>query len=188
MAKTRKPSPDEKYDALFATTLRGFMERHPDTGEKTTQKALAEHLGVQPQTVSYYCTGESLPNCEQLLRIAEYFKVTADFMITGRRVENKPVRELLGFSENTVQNLKLIKEGYFEDCPQMLAALDCLLESKDFYLAIEKALAWYGKKRGAPDDIQEFCEWKAARFMESFLLEFFARDLQASHDQMRGGE
>ena len=71
MSKTNDTPPIDKYNALFATSLRAFMDAHPDTGEKTTQKALADYLGVRPQTVSYYCTGESLPNCEQLLRIAE---------------------------------------------------------------------------------------------------------------------
>ena len=188
MPKTNEMTREEKYDALFATTLRRFMDIHPNTGEKTTQKALAEYLDVRPQTVSYYCTGESLPNCEQLLRIADFFGVTADFMITGRRVEHKPVRDMLGLSENTVENMKLVKEGYFEDSPHMLAAIDCLLGNKDFYLAVEKALKWYEKKQGAPDDMQAFYEWNAGQFMESFLLDFFAHNLQSIHEQMRGKE
>lgn len=187
MPKTSKV-PSEKYDALFATTMRSFMDRHPDTGERTTQKALAEHLGVQPQTVSYYCTGESLPNCEQLLKIAEYFKVTADFMITGRRIENRPIRDALGFSERTIESLKLVKEGYFEDTPQMLAALDCLLGNKDFYIAIEKALTWHEKKQNKDDDYQVFCDWNAAQFVESFLMEFFRYDFRKMYAKMRGDE
>ena len=85
--------------------------------------------------------------------------------MTGRRIENKPVRELLGLSENTVQSMKLVKEGYFEDSPYMLAALDTLLGNKDFYLSMEQAANWYGKKEQAPDDMKEFCEWKAAQYM-----------------------
>ena len=103
-------TPQEQYDALFATTLREFMDCHPNTGAKTTQKALADHLGVRPQTVAYYCNGQSLPNCEQLLEIAQFFGVTTDFLMTGRRTENKPVRDMLGLSENTVQNMKLVKD------------------------------------------------------------------------------
>ena len=95
MSKTSETTMD-KYNALFATTLRDFMIKSPKTGVAVTQKELAAHLGVRPQTVSLYCTGESLPNCEQLLKIAEYFGVTADYMITGRMPENKPVRDMLG--------------------------------------------------------------------------------------------
>jgi transcriptional regulator with XRE-family HTH domain len=188
MPKTSKIVPLEKYDALFAMTLRRLMERHPESGVKTTQKELAQYLGTQPQTVSLYCTGESLPNCDQLLKIADYFGVTADFLITGRRVEHKPVRDLLGLSEHTVNSLSLIKEGYFETCPQMLAAVDFLLGSKEFYLAIEEALIWHEKRKGKNDDYQEFCEWKAAQMMGKFLLAFFRYNFESIYTKMRGGE
>lgn len=188
MAKTTKTPPLDKYNAPLASTLREFMDRHPTTGNRTTQAELASHLGVRPQTVSLYCTGESLPNSEQLMKIAEFFGVTADFLLTGRRIENKPVRELLGLSENTVQKMKLVKDGYFEDSPYMIAALDCLLGDKDFYLAMERALSWYKQRENAPDERAEFCEWKAAQFMQDFLLDFFRRNLQSIYEQMRGDE
>lgn len=184
MAKTSNASPD-KYNALFATSLRNFMEAHPDTGEKTTQKALADYLGVRPQTVSYYCTGESLPNCEQLLSIADFFGVTCDFLMTERRTENKPVRELLGLSENTVQNMKLVKEGYFEDSPYMLAMLDGLLGDKDFYLALGKVVANYLLKENASPNMSEYYQWKATQYMESYLLGFLSKNLKAIYESQR---
>lgn len=185
MPKSSGLTPQEKYDAQFATTLRLFMDGHPDTGEKTTQKALADYLDVRPQTVSYYCTGESLPNCEQLLRIANFFNVTTDFLMTGRRVENKPVREWLGLSENTVQNMRLIKEGYFEDEPYMLPMLDCLLGAKDFYLTMGEVLKWYHAREHVTDVEKEFCEWKAAQAMQDFLLDFLSRDVLSIYTTMR---
>ena len=188
MSDTSKPIQEDIYNAPFAKTLRAFMESHPHTGERTTQKALADYMGIRPQAVSLYCIGESLPDSTRLMKIAEFFDVTADFLLTGRRTENKPVRDLLGLSENTVQNMKLVKEGYFEDSPYMLAALDCLLGDKDFYLAIERAINWYKQREGAPDERAEFCEWKAAQFMQDFLLDFFRRNLQSIYEQMRGYE
>lgn len=188
MAKAKETTPPDKYNARFATTLRAFMDENPITHERTTQKALADSLGVKPQTVSYYCTGESLPNCEQVLKIADYFGVTADFLLTGRRVENKPVRDLLGLSENTVQNMKLVKEGYFEDSPSLLAALDNLLGDKDFYLAMEKAVEYDRLKEVAPPEMTEYYEWKSAQYMEGYLLDFFRRNLQSIYKQMRGDE
>ena len=178
----------ERYYSQFAKTLRDFMGRHPKTGEKTTQKALADFLGVRPQTVSYYCTGESLPNCDQLLKIAEYFNETADYLITGKRLENKPVRELLGLSDHTVDSLMLVKEGYFEDCPHMLAILDCLLGDKDFYLALEKAARNEGeKKEGHGERYLAFLTWESAEYMHGYLMDFFARNLPAIHEAMKKG-
>ncbi|MDR1002840.1 MAG: helix-turn-helix domain-containing protein [Oscillospiraceae bacterium] len=189
MSKTSSSAFDaEIYYAPFATHFRDFMDSHPNTGEKTTQKAIADYLGVRPQTVSCYATGQSLPNCEQLLKIADYFGVTCDFMMTGRRVENKPVRETLGLSENTVQALKLVKEGYWEDCPAMLPVLDTLLGEKDFYTAIEKAVDVFANKHEYGDRYQQFLEWECKEFLDSFLLEFFRKNLLSIYAKNKEGE
>ncbi len=185
MKKTIETVPTERYFARFATTLRDFMMKSPVTGQPVTQKALADYLQVRPQTVSLYCTGESLPNCEQLLKIAEFFEVTADEMLTGRKPENKPVRELLGFSENTVQNLRLIKDGYFEDSPYMLPLLDSMLSEKDFYAALEKAAYW---KQNGMNDIPEkadYYEFKAMQALTDFFNSFLSNDLQAIYEQRK---
>jgi transcriptional regulator with XRE-family HTH domain len=174
-----------KYEAPFATHLRDCMAARPDTGAKTTQAALAAHLEVRPQTVAYYVNGESLPNCEQLQKIADYFGVTCDYLMTGRRVENKPARELLGLSEMTVQNMKLVKDGYFEDAGHMLAVLDALLGEKDFYVSMEKAVGSLKLKEAAPPDLAEYHEWKAAQYMQGFLLDFLRRDIQAIYIEKR---
>lgn len=189
MPKTSKGSSMERYDAHFASTLREFMDCNPNTGKRTTQQDLARYLGVRPQTVSLYCTGESLPNCETLLKIAEYYGVSCDFLMIGKRPENIPVREMLGLSENTVQNMKLVKDGYFEDTPEMLSMLDYLLGDKDFYKALENAVYWYKAKQAAQDDnAQEFCEWKAARFMQDYLLESLRKNLIAIKEERRDAD
>ncbi|MDR1536928.1 MAG: helix-turn-helix domain-containing protein [Clostridiales bacterium] len=193
-ANNTPPVVTDKYYAAFATHLRDFMAAHPDTREKTTQAALAEHLGVRPQTVSYYCTGESLPNCEQLLKIAEYFHVTCDFLMTGRRVENKPVCDLLGLSDDTVQKIKLLNEGYddfqgadgVDYAPLMLAILDVMLGDRDFYGALMQAAEYEGKKKeGLAADYLQFLEWKSAGVIQRFLLGFFSQNLASMHDKLK---
>ncbi len=170
MKTEKKNCSIERYNAHFASTLRKLMEQHG-----TTQKELAAFVGIRPQSLAQYVSGETTPNGEKLLKIAEYYKVTTDYLLTGVVIENIPVYEMLGFSENTVENLKLVKDGYFEDTPGMLSLLDSLLSEKDFYLSLESALNWNKKKAGKGIDYQEFCEWKGAQFLESFLLEFIAR-------------
>lgn len=179
--------PIDKYNALFATTLRNFMMRNPKTGKPVTQKSLAEYLGVRPQTVSLYCTGESLPNCEQLLKIAEFFDVTADYMITGKMPENKPIREMLGLSENTVQNMRLVKDGYFEDSPYMLPLLDCLLSDKDFYTTLERA-ATLQQSSAENSEFKEFYEWKAGQTLTDFFLHFLSHDIKAIYEERKRGD
>ena len=190
MSKTSKPV-WETESQWFPSTLRGFIQSHPQTGKVTTQKVLADYLEVRPQTLSLYCNGQTQPTPAKLLKIAEYFGVTADFLLTGKRTENKPVREMLGLSEDTVQALKLVKEGYWEDSPHMLSILDSLLMEKDFYNALAKCDEAYTKSAQSQvpqcpdcggslslyvgDEVSEFHEWKAANFLHSFLIEFFRR-------------
>lgn len=186
MPKSEKGlSPLEKYEQHFAATLRALME---ESG--TTQKELADFVGVRPQTLSLYCTGETQPNCDKLLKIAEYFHVTVDYLLTGTVIENIPVYKMLGFSENTVQNIQLVKGGYFEDTPAMLYMLDSMLADKDFYRALEMAAHWHDEKQGAAVDYQEFCEWKATQYLQDFLLNFLKRDFaiqECSKQEETGG-
>jgi hypothetical protein len=53
---------------------------------------------------------------------------------------------------------------------------------------MEQAIHWYRQKEQAPDDVKEFCEWKATQYIQGFLLEFFSRNLKAIYEQMRGNE
>lgn len=176
MPKTRKGAKIELYNSHFAATLRDLMEKNG-----TTQKELADFVGVRPQTLSLYCTGETQPNVDKLLKIAEYYKVTTDYLITGTVLEYVPTREMLGLSERTVDCLKLINDDYFADTPLMLPVLDRLLGDKDFYIALEKAVQCYGIARQYTDDENavkdeqaQFYEWKAEQYMQGYLLDFFS--------------
>ena len=178
----------EHYDDLFPKTLRQFMAVHPVTHERTTQKALADAVGVRPQTVSQYAIGETQPTPAVLLRIAEYFGVTVDFLLTGRRVENKPVREMLGLSEQTCENMKLVNEGYFEDSPFMLPLLDFILSDKDFYVALAAAADSAYKRQQVDDSSEyaEFYEWKAAQPLQDYLIHALRNNVQKIYNERRG--
>jgi transcriptional regulator with XRE-family HTH domain len=43
--------------------------------KKMTNKALAEALGISPQSVSRWCTNDQQPSIETLFKIAEVLKV-----------------------------------------------------------------------------------------------------------------
>jgi len=74
---------ENKREYKLPETLRRLMEKHPQTGEKTTQKKLAQYLGIRPQTVSLYYTGETAPSAKTCLAIADYFGVSADYLLIG---------------------------------------------------------------------------------------------------------
>lgn len=49
--------------------------------KKLSQKELAAFFHISSSTVSSYETGAHLPNAEQIIQFAEYFKVTTDYML-----------------------------------------------------------------------------------------------------------
>lgn len=87
------------YEGTFPTILRELLECHPKTGKKTTLKALGEYVGIRQQTISLYKNGTTQPTPENLIRIAEYFHVSVDYLLTGISSENKALHEELGLSE-----------------------------------------------------------------------------------------
>ena len=89
----------------FPFVLSDIMRIHPDTGKPTTQKALAEAVGIRPQTISLYVNGETQPNTEVLLKIADFFGVSADFLLTGVSAGNTSIHEYTGLTEGAIEML-----------------------------------------------------------------------------------
>ena len=58
---------------------------------KMTMKQLGEIIGVAESTISQYETGKREPDNEMLLRLAEHFGVTVDFLL-GASAPKKTVR------------------------------------------------------------------------------------------------
>lgn len=74
------------------------------------QKELAAHLGVPDNTVSYFVSGRRTPNTEQIAKIADFFNVSADYLLgrTNAETTDKDLRfvcEYTGLSENAVSTL-----------------------------------------------------------------------------------
>ncbi len=73
----------------FANTLKNLRESHD-----VTQEQLAEYLKVTRPTVAGYETKNRQPDYERLIKIADFFNVTVDYLLTGFNLpENAPVNE-----------------------------------------------------------------------------------------------
>ena len=96
----------------------------------STQKELAERLNILPNIVSYYCGGSRIPPVDQLVKIADHYNTTVDYLL-GRTDVKSPDTELqgvcayLGLPEETLNALKdtsckdvlntLVQSEYFEE-------------------------------------------------------------------------
>ena len=104
MPRKKKIEGDNNNKAI-PSYLRKLME---DRG--TTQQALAEYLGVTRQTISCYCLGTIYPDWETIVKIAQYYNISADWLL-GLSDVVKPEADLraacdyTGLSDSTVEKL-----------------------------------------------------------------------------------
>lgn len=102
MPRKRTGIPDG-YSKALPVMLRKLMENRP-------QQELADYLGKSRQAISYYCDGSSAPSWEDIVRIADFFSVSTDYIL-GRTMEDTPdqttrsVCEYTGLSAHAVDIL-----------------------------------------------------------------------------------
>lgn len=90
------------YDTPFATRLRELME-----SAKIPQSVLAEYVGVTRQAISSYSLGTSLPDIEKFEKIADYFKVSTEYLLGRSDIKKadaskQATAEYLGLSEGAI--------------------------------------------------------------------------------------
>ena len=57
-----------------------------------TQSQLADRLGISPSAVGMYEQGRRQPAADVLVKLAEIFEVTTDFLLTGRAQTQQETR------------------------------------------------------------------------------------------------
>jgi len=106
MPKTSYASFDEeKYHSAFATVLR---EEYLRTAEDV--KKLADYLQISPQAVNQFKQGQSFPRIENLIKIAQFYNCSLDYLIGLSDVHTpkadlQAVCEYTGLSEAAVWRL-----------------------------------------------------------------------------------
>lgn len=93
----------DMYDYDFPKRLRSLLEGK-------TQQEVATAIGKSRQTVSYYANGEAAPDYETIIRLADYFQVTTDYLlgvsdIRTPKADLQAVCKYTGLSESAVENL-----------------------------------------------------------------------------------
>lgn len=113
----------DKYNDVFPTRLRQLIEEKP-----TTITAVARELGISRQAVSQYTMGIGQPNADKLLQMAEFFDVSADWLV-GRQggarsfdMDIEGACRFLGMDEDCVAFLKDLG-AFSQKYPNALHAL-----------------------------------------------------------------
>ena len=109
----RKDAPSSQTEnSIFAQRLRQTMEQM-----KMTQVDLAKEIGVQRQTVSLYTLGQSSPDAERLILIANALKTTPNYLLGF--TEDPDIQpcaaDELGLSPMSIDEFRRIKEAGLSD-------------------------------------------------------------------------
>ncbi|MBQ8482568.1 MAG: helix-turn-helix domain-containing protein [Ruminococcus sp.] len=109
-------------ELAFSGVLKNLMQEHG-----LTLKKLADKVGMSKQTISSYCLGNSRPSYELLIKLADYFGVTCDYLLTGVEPQDKKEHQDLGLSGDAIRLLKQCQDERVREL------VNRLLGSPEFY-------------------------------------------------------
>ena len=94
----------------FSDIIDDLVEKKKKEG--LTEGQIAKELGIQPPTLTAYKNGERFPNFGIIMRIADYFGVSLDYLAGRSEYTKDNTRylsvEKLGLSEKSINNLQEI--------------------------------------------------------------------------------
>ena len=101
-------SPQANKDALFPSRLRKLREK-----KGVSQAVLSATLGISKSTLGLWETGDTLPDAKSLRDLADYFDVSADYLVGKSETHNPEFHhfaEYTKFSNDTIQTLLKLSE------------------------------------------------------------------------------
>ena len=130
MPKKKKLTHETENDIL-AVRLRGIMAER-----NISQDDLGKAIGKQRQTIGTYTTGQSKPDSESVARIAQFFDVSADWLlgISDSRSSNADIREfakITGLSEIALNQILIANQI---EQKELILMVNCLFENLELLL------------------------------------------------------
>jgi len=89
---------------------------------KWTQKELAAKINVRFPQLNKYESGLHAPPVEKLVKIAEVFDTTVDFLLTGNRSEQRPLHNL-----RLLERFQALEEFNAEDQEAVIKLIDAMI-------------------------------------------------------------
>jgi transcriptional regulator with XRE-family HTH domain len=125
----------------IGTHIRELREK-----KRLTQPELAEEINIKRPSITAYEGGNQLPPVDTLVKIADFFNVSLDFL-TGRTND----RILHRLTELDKKSLSGFNEQEYEILSIVFSAVDQILEGKEPKETIE-CLAKLGEREQLPDE------------------------------------
>lgn len=89
-----------------------FGERLTELRENKnlSRQKVADDLGISRASLEYYEKGKRTPDIEILLKLADYFGVTCDYLVKGVSTENVSIHNKTGLSDKSIEVLALLNQ------------------------------------------------------------------------------
>lgn len=96
-------------------TISTFAERLTALRENKGKKRqeVADEINISRASLEYYEKGKRKPDIEVLLKLADYYNVTCDYLLKGVKTENVSINEVTGLSDETIDELQKGKNSVF---------------------------------------------------------------------------
>lgn len=110
---------------------------------------VACELNISYSSLSKYERGDQQPSYETLIKMADYFDVTADYLIgrtSCKNIENQPFSDSLGIDEKTIDILKSLAvnpdDDYTDDITE-LDYLEAIMQHPQFHTLMLQINSYY---------------------------------------------
>ena len=174
---------EEEWKTAFAKNLKNLI-----LTTDTSYLKLASAIGVDIKTLDNYTKGKNIPNAFTLLKIARYFDVSIDYLVTAVQSDYKysagTLRELtnlianfdvkLNYPDNINKNYESVSITVSDPVLAPVITELCMTHEKDFKEHAEKIASSYGNMKVFDKhlvDYQTFCNMIEDRFLYDELEE-----------------
>lgn len=135
MEKKRNHLSEYGYDSDLPLRLRALMENRngiSPLGRVVSQSELADAINITRQAISTYCLGSSVPDAIRLKEIANYFRVSADYLLgisetRSLDTEMQSICMATGLDEDTVRAIMQIS-----NTPKNFFTFSQLVRTREF--------------------------------------------------------
>ena len=90
--------------------------------KKWSQKELAVKLDSKLSILNKYECGFHIPPAEKLIRLAELFNTTVDYLLTGNRSEERPLHNI-----RLLERFKALEDFQAEDQEAVIKLIDAMI-------------------------------------------------------------
>lgn len=125
----------DRYNDIFPSNLRGLISQ-----KGTTITALSKVLGISRQAVSQYADGTGQPNVDKLVKIADYFGVSSDYLVGLSDIQTRNetlqgIHNETGLQRDAISKLMADKDSDIQETADFVSFL---IAAEDFSRLIDE--------------------------------------------------